>query len=336
VWNETGASLAILIQPYWYETWWFYGLCGIVVISIIFGAYYARVQQLQYRAVILKNTVAERTAELSTANKEIQTQLAIQAKQASEIELANKTLQESNERLHTLNLEKNELMGIVAHDLKNPIGAVRGLADLLQGGATGGDKNNKDDDGQLSSISGQIIGLADRMLAQVKNLLDANQLESGAMRFQAVQFDIAPLVESAVWQYRSAAEAKNITLYYALTNPSNLVFADEQAMMQVLDNLLSNAVKYSPHGKQVFVRVVGKVGAVRVEVQDEGVGISDDDMKKLFGKFTRLSARPTGGEHSTGLGLSIVKKMVEAMNGRVWCESELGKGATFIVELPGH
>jgi two-component system, sensor histidine kinase and response regulator len=69
-------------------------------------------------------------------------------------------------------------------------------------------------------------------------------------------------------------------------------------------------------------------------VQDEGEGISQEDMKKLFGKFARLSARPTGGEHSTGLGLSIVKKMVEAMGGRVWCESELGKGATFIVELP--
>jgi signal transduction histidine kinase len=73
---------------------------------------------------------------------------------------------------------------------------------------------------------------------------------------------------------------------------------------------------------------------LRIEVRDEGPGISPQDRKKLFGKFARLSARPTGGEHSTGLGLSIVKTMVEAMNGKVWCESELGKGATFIVELP--
>jgi signal transduction histidine kinase len=73
---------------------------------------------------------------------------------------------------------------------------------------------------------------------------------------------------------------------------------------------------------------------VRIEVQDEGPGISDEDMKRLFGKFARLSAQPTGGEHSTGLGLSIVKKMVEAMHGHVWCESELGAGARFIVELP--
>jgi signal transduction histidine kinase len=104
--------------------------------------------------------------------------------------------------------------------------------------------------------------------------------------------------------------------------------------MQVLDNLISNAVKYSPLGKRILVRVVNTDRAVRIEIQDEGPGLSEDDKSKLFGKFARLSARPTGGEYSTGLGLSIVKKMVEAMNGKVWCESELGKGATFIVELP--
>ncbi|MBK9249946.1 MAG: sensor histidine kinase [Ignavibacteria bacterium] len=73
---------------------------------------------------------------------------------------------------------------------------------------------------------------------------------------------------------------------------------------------------------------------VRIEVRDEGPGMSADDMKKLFGRYVRLSAKPTGGEHSSGLGLSIVKKLVEVMNGQVWCESEIGKGAVFIVELP--
>lgn len=73
---------------------------------------------------------------------------------------------------------------------------------------------------------------------------------------------------------------------------------------------------------------------IRIEIEDQGPGITEADMKKLFGKFARLSAQPTGGEHSTGLGLSIVKKLVEAMNGRVWCESQPGKGAKFIVELP--
>src|SRR6185503_1684557 len=103
---------------------------------------------------------------------------------------------------------------------------------------------------------------------------------------------------------------------------------------QVLENLVSNAVKYSPPGKNIFVRLLHSVESVLYEVQDEGPGLSAEDQKKLFGKFARLGAKTTGGEHSTGLGLSIVKKMVEAMNGKVWCESELGSGATFIVEFP--
>ena len=105
-------------------------------------------------------------------------------------------------------------------------------------------------------------------------------------------------------------------------------------MVQVLENLVSNAVKYSPPRKNIFVRLKKEAGAVRCEVQDEGPGLSVEDQKKLFGKFARLSAKPTGGEHATGLGLSIVKRMVEAMNGKVWCESEPGQGALFVVQFP--
>jgi signal transduction histidine kinase len=172
------------------------------------------------------------------------------------------------------------------------------------------------------------------MLELVKKLLDMNQLEAGGMEFRSTELDILPMVEGVVRQFESQAAAKHITIHYPSEFASCRVIADEQAMEQVLDNLLSNAVKYSPHGKHVFVRVLGSESKLRLEVQDEGPGISESDHAKLFEKFSRLSARPTGGEHSTGLGLSIVKKMVEAMNGRVWCESKLGKGTTFIVELP--
>jgi len=97
---------------------------------------------------------------------------------------------------------------------------------------------------------------------------------------------------------------------------------------------VSNAVKYSPPGKNIHVRLKKLPEVIRCEVQDEGPGLSAEDQKKLFGKFARLSAKPTGGEHATGLGLSIVKKLVEAMNGQVWCESEPGEGAKFVVQLP--
>ena len=253
-------------------------------------------------------------------------QQALLEDQAHEIHQANTELHQQNEELTALNTEKNEIMGIVAHDLKNPIGAVRGFADLIQSGFVEGE--------QIKEVAEQIYGTAERMLELVKNLLDINRLEQGGKQYQIAAFDIAHIVESTVRQYQSATEAKNIALHFRNESDDSTARADESALMQVLDNLVSNAVKYSPHGKNIDVCLRSSNNTVRVEVRDEGPGISEEDMKKLFGKFARLSARPTGGEHSTGLGLSIVKKMVEAMNGKVWCESEVGKGAMFIVELP--
>jgi signal transduction histidine kinase len=247
------------------------------------------------------------------------------------LQQSNAQLQSKNNELATLNAEKNELMGIVSHDLKNPIGAIRTFAELIESKTFVGEEA---DEGIR-----QIVKISDRMLDLVKNLLDVNRLESGGMTMSLVEFDIAPMVEATVQQYTSQAEAKNITLHFANEAESSIAIADEQAIMQVLDNIVSNAVKYSPQGKNIYVSV-GKESLdngtqiVQIAIRDEGPGISEEDMTKLFGKFARLTAKPTGGEHSTGLGLSIVKKIVEAMNGRVYCQSRLGEGATFIVELP--
>lgn len=285
--------------------------------------------------------------QLRSINEEILRQQHLLEQQAVEIEISNNAfaeknieLERSNDQLSALNMEKNEIMGIVAHDLKNPIGAVRGLAEIMQSGGLAPE--------QMSEITQHIVSTSERMLDLVKNLLDVNRLESGGMQFQRIQFSITPIIEATLAQYQDAAQKKNITIHFQSDTDSDLVCADEQATMQVLDNIISNAVKYSPHEKNIFVRIAKRIGEsiepsslnpqtasyLQVSVTDEGPGISTTDMKKLFGKFARLSARPTGGEHSTGLGLSIVKRMVEAMDGRVWCESEPGKGATFFVEFP--
>jgi signal transduction histidine kinase len=111
-------------------------------------------------------------------------------------------------------------------------------------------------------------------------------------------------------------------------------YGDVGAVTQILDNILSNAIKYSPPFTHVDVLVTSRDGAVLMEVQDQGPGFSSEDMQRLYQKFARLSAQPTAGESSTGLGLSIVKKLVEAMNGTVRCESQSGEGARFTITLP--
>jgi ligand-binding sensor domain-containing protein/signal transduction histidine kinase len=329
VWNETGAVVILYLTPHFWETWWFYGLCALALVSVGTGAYRVRVRHLHRRAEILEKTVEVRTAELRESNEEIQHHLEELDKQAHEIELSNLELRGKNLQLEALHQEKNEFLGIVAHDLKNPLSSIALTASLIH---TYRQRHGAE---WIDEQMNKIEEMTGRMTSIITNLLDVNALESGNYNFHVEDFDIVPIVAMVVREYRSKSLSKNIGIIAELP-PENttLARADSAIVQGILDNLLSNAVKYSPHGKHVFVRVVSADAAVRIEVQDEGQGISEEDMKKLFGKFARLSAQPTGGEHSTGLGLSIVKKMVAAMQGKVWCESEVGRGATFIVELP--
>jgi signal transduction histidine kinase len=269
---------------------------------------------------------------LKKANQEILHQQEILEEQARDIEIVNGELQERNGQLHDLNQEKNDLMGIVAHDLKNPLSTIVLAASALER------YRERMSHSDMNEYFRRILHTAQYMNDMIMHLLDSAALESGALQVRSELVDCGDLVSVVIEEYRPKAAEKSIALQLNAEGNHNetrsAALADSRIMKEVLDNLISNAVKYSPKGKNVFVRVTSSTDKVRLEVEDEGPGISQEDMKKLFGKFARLSARPTGGEHSTGLGLSIVKKMVEAMNGKVWCESELGKGATFIVELP--
>ncbi len=286
-------------------------LIGVLIMAVIFAFWFRSLYQNKNRA-----------------NAEILRQQQTLENQAVEIELANTTLHERNLLLEELDREKNEVLGIAAHDLKNP------LAHIILTTGTITRYYERMTDTELQRQMSSINAVAVRMTEIISNLLDVNAIERGALTLHPTHFDIVPKVNSLVEEYSAQANEKGISLHANFPTTPAIVFADKSATKQVLDNILSNAVKYSPLGKKVFIRVKTLTDVIRVEVQDEGEGISPGDMTKLFGKFARLSARPTGGEHSTGLGLSIVKKMVEAMNGRVWCESELGNGATFIVELP--
>jgi signal transduction histidine kinase/tetratricopeptide (TPR) repeat protein len=259
-------------------------------------------------------------------------------------------LEQQNTTLAKLSIEKDELMGIMAHDLKNPLSQIRSMVEFAIEGEF--DKETQ------RSILDSTIRAADRMFHLISTLLEVNRLERGSVEMHHEQVNMASVVSMVIDSFKIAAAEKNITLRVH-TPPAaqrTIAFADSTATYRVIENLVSNALKYSPLGSNVFVSIEGGESiaelsstlakptpsspsshVVRVFVRDEGPGISQEDKKRLFGKFARLSARPTAKESSTGLGLSIVKKLVEAMNGRVWCESspESGVlGATFIMELP--
>ncbi len=223
--------------------------------------------------------------------------------------------------------QKNEFLSIAVHDLKNPISAIQGFAEML--------KYDFDDiPDEVIDVASQISISARQMFELVRNLLEINAIESSKMNISLSVVDIKPTLQGIVNQYIERAKKKDILLQMQCDDEQYQAKVDINLLRQVLDNLISNAIKYSPYGKSVFIRLNQNSRFVRCEVQDEGPGLSDEDQEKLFNEFTRLTPKPTGGEHSTGLGLFIVKKLVESMQGKVWCESILGQGTTFRVEFP--
>lgn len=335
VWIEKGATLHFRVASHFWQTYPFYALCVVALLLAGWGANRYQVLRVHRRNALLKRLVEERTSQLSEANRELEVinqevfrQNEILSTQAAEIEIIGAGLQEKNLILEELNTEKNEFLGIAAHDLKNPLTQIVMMTSMLQ------KYFRRLSEEQVTEKLQSIEVGARRMTDIIENLLDVHRIESGALVLHNEKCSMNEATQKIVKTHIERASAKNIALHFEPSSDTPAVTGDMIVLEEVLDNLISNAIKYSPHGKNVVVRVKSSSDAVRIEVQDEGPGLTEEDKAKLFGKFARLSAQPTGGEHSTGLGLSIVKKMVEAMNGRVWCESEIGKGATFIVELP--
>lgn len=250
------------------------------------------------------------------------------AARTHQLQEKNEELVKLNRDLTELNQEKNEFLGIVAHDLRNPLSSIQSLGNLIR---TSVDEFPKE---KICEFAQMIEASSERMFNLIKNLLDVNAIESGKINFSLILVDIRFIIQSLVKNYTGTAKKKNIQLHYVCPDDKSLIYADQMATLQVLDNLISNAIKYTPLGKNVYIRLQQDATHVCCEIQDEGPGLSEKDLSKLFGKFARLTPRPTANEHSTGLGLFIVKKLMLAMNGSVRCESELGKGSTFIVEFP--
>ena len=186
----------------------------------------------------------------------------------------------------------------------------------------------------VAELATDILQTADRMFETITNLLDINRLEEGQMQMRTTAVDVAGIIERVARPYLERASQKGQTLVIQPAERAIRVMADANLLVQALDNLLSNAIKFSPRGKQITLRAAVVGNKARIEVQDQGPGLTAKDRQRLFGKFARLSARPTAGEHSTGLGLSIVQRLMELMRGSVWCQSEPGNGALFVLELP--
>ncbi len=226
---------------------------------------------------------------------------------------------------------KNQFINMTVHDLKNPLNVIQGISVML--------KDLGISDANEAEMIDLIHESSTLMSNLINELLENASLESGKITIDRKIIDLNEVVEDIIMGNQTRAENKQQKLILK-TGPKDLCYinGDNIRIYEIIDNLLNNAIKYSQKNKSIVVKLSSikekKNKFVRCEVNDEGPGLTQEDMKKLFGKFQRLSAQPTGGESSTGLGLSIVKQLVELHDGRIWAESVYGKGTSFIVEFP--
>ena len=229
--------------------------------------------------------------------------------------------------LEKLNKLKNTFLGMAAHDLRSPLSSIEGFSDLLLTESpellTGSPK-------KYASSSQKA---RETMLNLVNDLLDVVAIESGKLPLARSMASLPALLEERVEICTHLAKKKNIIIHFEKKDMPD-VYMDCGLISQVLDNLISNALKFSPFDANIYVAFeVGEKDAM-VIVRDEGPGISEEEQKQMFKAFHKLSAKPTNGEASTGLGLSIAKKIIDAHSGKIWVESETGTGASFAFSIP--
>lgn len=283
------------------------------------------------------NEEAQRKMQLLTVEYDVERTKAAQAlaeKEGEIVRLKNEELSIAlqdvralNEKLVELNNEKNEMLEIVAHDLKSPLAGIRMVSALLK------EHHNKMPEEELVQQLEGIEQTSERILRIAANWLDVHAIESHTIYTSDEEIDVSAIVRRVADSYTAEAARKQIALRVECANQF-ITRGNVEALQQVVDNLISNALKFTPVGKNVWVRTALNGNTIAIEIEDEGPGIAEADRKKMFGKYGRLSAQPTGGESSTGLGLWIVHKIVESLSGTISCRSEVGMGATFVVELP--
>lgn len=254
----------------------------------------------------------------------------------------NKELQDSNEKLlatqrelksknaelEKVNAQKDQFLGMAAHDLRNPLGHIATVAEILM----------EDLADEITEQQMQLLGITQTsskfMLDLVNDLLDISKIESGKLDLRLEAVDLVSLIRNNVDKNRSLADNKDIALVQNLTDEPLMTTVDVNKIEQVLNNLISNAVKFSYPETTITINLSEESGTAHLSVSDEGQGIPEDELDKLFQPFERTSVTSTAGEKSTGLGLVIVRKIIEGHQGKIWLESVVGEGTTFHIRLP--
>jgi signal transduction histidine kinase len=246
----------------------------------------------------------------------------------NELVTAQRELAKKNAELGKLNAQKNQFLGMAAHDLRNPLSVILTLSEFLL------DENLKVTGDERQEFIRRIRSSSEFMLRLVNDLLDISKIEAGRLDLDLEAADLRAIVEANLALNRYLADKREVKLSLVGDETVPRLMLDASKIEQVLNNLIVNAIKFSPTGGTVEVRLNKGENDVTISVSDQGPGIPEEEFHKLFNPFEKTSAKSATKEKSTGLGLAIVKKIVSGHQGRIRVESQVGRGSTFHVTLP--
>lgn len=312
---------------------WIFILFGLAVAIGIYALFRLYIRRVRIQKKVLERKVEKRTSEISTQKEELQKQSEALKKAYEEIKTKNIAIEEAFEhltnsfaRLSDVNREKDGIISIVAHDLRTPLNNIEGLIQLV---SMDGNLNNDQKD-YIAKIR-TVVKHGNEM---IRDLLDINQAKNQKPELTLAELDLNDFIENWRANFEETLSSKKQKLILSGDYKSIRFKSDAGVLSRIMDNLMSNAIKFSEVGKKIEIEINPIGDLIKIVVKDEGPGISEDDQLKMFKPFTKLSARPTNGEPSNGLGLSIIKSLSKQLGGNVDVKSELGVGTSFEVIFP--
>ncbi len=268
----------------------------------------------------MKTTIvnALRQQRLSRENKRL----------VDDLQRSNKLLFEANRQLRAATEAKSAFLAHMSHELRTPLNAIIGFSDLLLGGVAG-EINN-----QQRQCLEDILSSGKHLLSLINDILDLSKVEAGKMDIRPESLRLADVVDDAVTTVKPMVNESKHELAISIAEDLPPVYGDRNRLKQILLNLLSNAIKFTPDGGKLYLETSGNGDFCRVSMVDNGIGIRKEDQTCIFEPFTQLDTQPGERKQGTGLGLALTKQLVELLGGKIWVESEYGKGSQFNFIIP--